>query len=176
MLNICFCVCQQSWCFVMSTKTTSPGILAPGKQGKHFENKWWDELGSTDTYKDIIDFFFLIDWEIACLFLLEWEFQTQQNKHKKLLGDADHKIITWDRNSVSCFYCTDSAQVERDLLTGVTQFDRHHIENGFLSYHRQRKYIFLFQERATRRGVMIFLSISDQLLGPWKCCYTDSIG
>lgn len=121
-------------------------------------------------------FFFLIDWEIACLFLLEWEFQTQQNKHKKLLGDADHKITTWDRNSVSCFYCTDSAQVERALLTGVTQFDRHHIENGFLSYHRQRKYILLFQERATRRGVMIFLSISDQLLGPCKCCYTDSVG
>lgn len=42
----------------MSTKT-SPGILAPAKQGKHLENKWWDKLGWTDTYKGKFEFFFL---------------------------------------------------------------------------------------------------------------------
>lgn len=72
-----------------------------------------DKLGWTDTYKGIFEVFFSgLDWEIVLLFLMEWGFQTHQNKHKKLLEDAAHKITTRDRNSESCFYCTYSAQVE----------------------------------------------------------------
>lgn len=110
----------------MSTKT-SPGILAPGKQCKHLESKWWDKLGWTDTYKGIFEFFFSgIDWEIVRLYLMEWGFQTHQNKHKKLLEDAAHKITTRDKFRKLLLLYLQCPSGE--LLTGVTQLNRHYIK------------------------------------------------
>lgn len=176
LLNVCFCVCQQSWHFDMSTKPR------PGNRNAFqlLENKariWktnsGGKVGWPGTYKGFLDFLFLVDGKIACLFFRSWVFQTQQNQHnKKVLGDTAHKITIWDWNSEKLLLLYLQCP-SRELLTGVTQLNRYHVTDWFVSHHRQSKYICPFQERARRRGAMIFLCISDKSV---RCCYAASVG
>lgn len=157
----------------MSTKT-SPGILALENKASILKTNDGANWVQLIPIRVLLNFFF--NWPRNCVFILTGVRVSNSPKQTQEAAGLFRSQNYHMRQKFSKLLLLYWQCPSGELLTAVTRLNRHHIKNEFLSLHRQRKYIFPFQERASRRGAMIFLCILDQLLGSWKCCYTDSVG
>lgn len=111
----------------MSTKT-SPGILAPGKQCKHLESKWWDKLGWTDTYKGIFEVFFFWTWLRNCTFILNGVRVSNPPKQTQETAGGCSSQNYHTRQKFRKLLLLYLQCPSGELLTGVTQLNRHYIK------------------------------------------------